>query len=621
MADISKFSRLLNGIQRNVDMSTNSGLFQSLKLTDDGGSTSSELTKTILDNLIGLQDGSDVSASLHHHDGRYFTETELGSSGASSGSDLVGDDNTYSNFTPAAATVKGALSGIDTALASAGGTDFSDSLFRISDDGDSSKKIAFQASGITTSTLRTITMPDTDVNLGDIATNTAHSSGDGSDHQDVADLATLSGVAANSTNLGTFTGTTIPDSQTIKQALQALETYGENSRSLIQNFEWQNSALDYITDNTAVPPSEVSGDRYILSHDGGAPHANWDGASAGDIVEFNGSTWDAVTPTLGTFASADDEPNVLYYWGGSSWATKAFEATTASTGLTKTGFDIQLADAAAANGIAVSSGAISISLATDPGLEFSSGSLRVLVDPSGALERVTAGLDVKDLGIDTARLAATSVTAAKLGSDVAGDGLKGGNGAAIDIEPADFAGAGLEDDGSDDLRIASSAYDGTSISGGGGSAASVNYAPKIEEIMVAGESFAANSSFWVRMALNGETAGRVYKADKGAGAEGAETNTIYVIGLAQNRTGSAITAGSNIPVVKWGAATLQSADGTYTASQDEGLPVYLGASGAHTLTAPSSANDAIVKCGSVRNVGGSSAIEVGNFQIMGIVEA
>lgn len=41
---------------------------------------------------------------------------------------------------------------------------------------------------------------------------------------DVADLVTLSGVAANSTSLGTFTGATIPDNSTNKQALQSLET-------------------------------------------------------------------------------------------------------------------------------------------------------------------------------------------------------------------------------------------------------------------------------------------------------------------------------------------------------------------------------------------------------------
>lgn len=44
---------------------------------------------------------------------------------------------------------------------------------------------------------------------------------------DVDDLNTLSGVAKNSTNLGTFTGSTIPDSQNTKQALQALETAHE----------------------------------------------------------------------------------------------------------------------------------------------------------------------------------------------------------------------------------------------------------------------------------------------------------------------------------------------------------------------------------------------------------
>lgn len=41
---------------------------------------------------------------------------------------------------------------------------------------------------------------------------------------DIADLTTLSGVASNQTHLGTFSGTIIPDNQTIKQALQSLET-------------------------------------------------------------------------------------------------------------------------------------------------------------------------------------------------------------------------------------------------------------------------------------------------------------------------------------------------------------------------------------------------------------
>lgn len=48
------------------------------------------------------------------------------------------------------------------------------------------------------------------------------------EHEDrLDDLVTLSGVSANAENLGTFTGTTIPDSSTVKAALQALETAHE----------------------------------------------------------------------------------------------------------------------------------------------------------------------------------------------------------------------------------------------------------------------------------------------------------------------------------------------------------------------------------------------------------
>ena len=47
----------------------------------------------------------------------------------------------------------------------------------------------------------------------------------------IDNVATLSGLAKDSTDLGTFTGTTIADSQTIKQALQALETAVESKGS------------------------------------------------------------------------------------------------------------------------------------------------------------------------------------------------------------------------------------------------------------------------------------------------------------------------------------------------------------------------------------------------------
>jgi hypothetical protein len=49
------------------------------------------------------------------------------------------------------------------------------------------------------------------------------------------------------------------------------------------------------------------------------------------------------------------------------------------------------------------------------------------------VENGSSGLQIKDGGVGTTKLAATSVMAAKLGSDVAGDGLTGGNGSPLAV--------------------------------------------------------------------------------------------------------------------------------------------------------------------------------------------
>lgn len=865
MADISNLSQLVSGIQRTVDISANTLVMSSMKLG------TSELTKTQLDLLILTTDSpSAVDASAqHHHDGRYYTESELGDATATSGSDLIGDDNTYSNFTPAAATIKGALSGIDSALATAGSNEFSDSVFRIQDNGDASKQLAFEVSAITTATTRTITVGDEDINLssgtsgtfadrfltnngqmsivnnstlqpgwasnipalvldgttteaqnafatgiiaegddslmnlivstqgftsgalntasmqifsgyiggtatgssGDVfvfsgdtngstgpggnsgqvymrsgvadgnsgnatfgssnggtgtgyayvetGTATTGNSGDVrlsvgnatagnsgnilltigtagttqgvfkflrsgdaptigdiwtasatdgtgywatpsfADSADVADLVTLSGVAVNSTDLGTFTGTTIPDSQTIKQALQALETKAEANTSLLAGWEWQDSVIDYITDNTAAPPSEISGNRYVLSHDGGAPNAAWDGASAGDIVEFNGTTWDATTPTTGMIISVDDETTSLRQWTGSAWSQKYFESTTASTGLTKVGFDIQLADAAAANGIAVSSGAISAQLATGGGLKFitneiavepadfagtgleddGSDNLRLAaqgngiaggagstlsVDPAtevaGSRAAVYVGADGVGIDLDDSTLTHTSstlsvkddgITGAKLAPAVAGDGLKQDGSGNLNVEPADFAGSGLEDDGADNLRIATGAYDGTTITGGGGSAAAVQHAPQLLNTETAGEAMGTGLKA-VRYGNSTldtpETAGRVYLADPtelSLVKSGGNQDPFYVIGC---YVAASETAASAVDIVKGGLLTATAHGLTI------GQPFYLDASGAVTSTAPTTAGEAIVKLGTVKD---ANTVDI-QIQIMGV---
>lgn len=72
--------------------------------------------------------------------------------------------------------------------------------------------------------------------------------------QNVDDLITLSGVLENSTNLGVFTGLIISDNNTVKGALQELETYNENQDVIVAEID-QNAndliALSGVPENNA----------------------------------------------------------------------------------------------------------------------------------------------------------------------------------------------------------------------------------------------------------------------------------------------------------------------------------------------------------------------------------
>ena len=108
-------------------------------------------TTGVIDINFGLAGSVAVSA------------TDLASTSNGEGASLLGVEDTGGFYT--ATTVEGILAEIGPSV---GTTDFDDSTFRVSDNGDSTKKIALEASGITTATVRTITMPDADVDLGNL---------------------------------------------------------------------------------------------------------------------------------------------------------------------------------------------------------------------------------------------------------------------------------------------------------------------------------------------------------------------------------------------------------------------------------------------------------------------
>jgi hypothetical protein len=139
-----------------------------------------------------------------------------------------------------------------------------------------------------------------------------------------------SGVVSVSTITPTELGYLSGASSNIQTQLNTLS-------STISNFEWQPSVL---TAGTLTPPGSPSnGNRYLIN---GTGAGGWSGQD-NKIAEWNGSSWVYTTPSTGMFVAADDESDKLYLYGGSSWTAKVFELTTASTGLTKVGYDIRIA--------------------------------------------------------------------------------------------------------------------------------------------------------------------------------------------------------------------------------------------------------------------------------------
>jgi len=195
--------------------------------------------------LAGLIYYNQTAGEFRLYNGSGFVQavdfSQLGNTtNSANGASSVGTDSTFSwvNISPASNNVESVLESIDSALSNAGATSFDEANFEIFKTGASANKLTFDLSAL--SAARAITMPNTAINLGDIATNASGVSTNASsistnsgnistNSTSIGHLVTLSGVASNSDDLGTFTGTTITDNDTVKQALQELETAVEGT--------------------------------------------------------------------------------------------------------------------------------------------------------------------------------------------------------------------------------------------------------------------------------------------------------------------------------------------------------------------------------------------------------
>ena len=155
MSEISKLTRLLDGASRSISLSTNTLVVDNIK-AKLGGSFYVTLSGTLSGNrTLVIPDENVNLGSLN---------PLVVLSGVSSGDINLGS---FTGITiPDNSSIKDAFQSLETYLENNLSGDFLDASFRISDEVDTDKKIAFEASAITSGATRTISMPDEDVDLG-----------------------------------------------------------------------------------------------------------------------------------------------------------------------------------------------------------------------------------------------------------------------------------------------------------------------------------------------------------------------------------------------------------------------------------------------------------------------
>lgn len=577
MADISILARLLNGAVRNIDLSNNTPVVLSIKI--GGSSSNTELTKAILDNLINLQNGSDVNASLHHHDGRYYTKTELNNNLSilgSVGSYLIGDENTYTNFTPTSNTVRGALIGIDTAIGNITGSQVKITSNDTSAGYLDAKVTVGVGTNVSNALEKHIINPlaNEQLEIRFDSSKVDHGSLDGLGDDDHPQYILADGTRSFSgdQSMGGYRILNLGDP--INSSDAATKQYVDNAIEGVKPKEAVRAAttahLSSLAGNLTIDGVALTDGDRVLVKDQNTPADN------GIYIVSSGS-WNRAADFDQTTPINEIRGSYVAVMEGNTNAGKVFVC---NSNVTNIGVDPitfvffnSITTLNAGNGINITGTTISVDH-DGQGLQFVSNQLSLELD-GFTLSKSANGLKVADDGITSTQLANNAVTTNKID-----------DGAVTTVKIANNA---VTED-----KIATSAV-GSGLTGGGGSALSVVHAPLIKKTMIAGESFAANQSFIVRFAKNSETAGRIYKAD----IDATTNDNFYTIGIALSAT--AVSAGNNIPVIMFGTHILGSSDSNFAAA-DVGKPVFLSSSGGFSTTAPNSPNQAVVKIGIVEDV-------------------
>lgn len=136
----------------------------------------------------------------------------------------------------------------------------------------------------------------------------------GSDKTNLDSLVSLSGVAATSTDLGTFTGSTFTDNQTIKQVLQEAETKLE----FIEGSVAATQTSNFTAADSTIYPVDTTSNAVTVSPPASPSAGDWFGIHDLGNASTNNITIDLTTATQPLNGSADDfvvnfDNGVIYF--------------------------------------------------------------------------------------------------------------------------------------------------------------------------------------------------------------------------------------------------------------------------------------------------------------------
>ena len=550
MAQRTKLAYVLNGLVQNVDLTADELVFDSVRF---GGGSGTLLTKTILDSLIAnshaaMSDNQNVVAGNGLTGGGSGATTTLdvgAGDGISVGADSVAVDSTVIRTNGANAF---------SADQSMGGNKLTNVGTPTSASDAANKSYVDSISaGLD---------PKASVRAATTAALPASTYNNGTGGVGATLTADANGALAAQDGITLVVGNRLlvkNQASALQNGIYTVTQVGDGSNPFI---------LTRATDQDGSPANEVSGGNFTFVEAGTAQQGS------GWVVVFDGNI------TVGTDSIS---------WTQFSDAGSAVTSVNGQTGVVVLDTD-DISEGT--TNLYYTNGRFDTRFATKSTSDLTEGSNLYFTDERaqdaiGTILTDTATIDFtyNDAGNQiTADVKNNSIDENKLTASVAGAGLTGGNGSALAVG----AGTGIQ--------VNADTVD-------------VLYSPLSKKTMVAGESFAANTSFLVRFALTGETAGRVYKA---ASANAAADKKFWAIGIALS-TG-AVSAGQNIDVVLLGSHTLGSSDTAFNAA-DVGLAVWLTSAGAFSITAPSSSGDAAFKIGVVE---ATNKVFVDGKQLTGI---